>query len=103
MTGSVSVNPADWAYGVPPYGVNAVTLNVTATNATQNTYVSVYGPSAISYPYRRPDSSNLNLGPGQTVANAVTTGALEGVEIRSHSGNADFIADLTGYFTDTLG
>ena len=55
--------------GVPAIGVSAVVLNVTATNASAPTYVTVW-PSGSS----QPTASNLNLLPGETRANLVVAG-----------------------------
>ena len=83
---------------VPATGVAAVVLNVTAAEATQAGYVSVY-PSGI----RRPLVSSLNLEAiGQTVANLVTVkvGANGKVALFT-SGGTHLIADLAGYYVPT--
>ncbi len=83
------------AGGIPNSDVSAVVLNVTATEAAQAGYVSVY-PSGT----RRPTVSNLNLEDGQTAANLVT------VEVGSNgkvtlfsSGSTHLVADVAGYYT----
>ena len=85
--------------GVPAADVSAVVLNVTATEAAQPGFVSVY-PSGT----RRPTVSNLNLeAPGQTAANLVTVkvGANGKVSLFT-SGGAHLIADITGYYTPAV-
>ncbi|MEY2522204.1 MAG: hypothetical protein QOJ66_769 [Ilumatobacteraceae bacterium] len=83
---------------VPTTGVAAVLLNVTATEATQAGYVSVY-PSGT----RRPVVSSLNLeAAGQTAANLVTVkvGANGKVTLFT-SGGTQLVADLAGYYVPT--
>jgi hypothetical protein len=84
------------AGGIPHGGVSAVVLNVTATEAVQAGYVSVY-PSGT----RRPTASNLNLEAGQTAANLVTVkvGANGKVTLFS-SGGAHLVADVAGFYTE---
>jgi hypothetical protein len=81
--------------GVPAMGIAAVVLNVTATEATQAGYVSVY-PSGT----RRPLVSSLDLEAiGQTVANLVIVkvGANGKVTLFT-SGGTHLVADLAGYY-----
>ena len=70
-------------------------LNVTATGATQETFVTVY-PDGV----RRPDASSLNVGHGATIANLVIAkvGADRKVRLYNDAGGLDLIADVTGYF-----
>ena len=82
--------------GVPATGVSAVVLTVTATEATEAGYVTVW-PSGLP----RPLASNLNLrGPDHTVANQVIVppGADGSVQLYTQSG-AHLLADIAGYFT----
>lgn len=80
--------------GVHP-AANAVVLNVTATGATDETYVTVY-PEGVG----RPDASSLNVASGGTIANLVIAkvGANGKVRLYNHAGGVDLIADVTGYF-----
>jgi len=81
--------------GVPDIGVSAVVLNVTATEATDAGFVTVW-PSG----QERPLASNLNLErPGQTIPNLVVVpvGAGGRVSIFTQSG-AHLLADVAGYF-----
>jgi uncharacterized protein (DUF1501 family) len=80
--------------GVHP-AASAVVLNVTATGATDETYVTVY-PEGVG----RPDASSLNVARGGTIANLVIAkvGANGRVRLYNHAGGVDLIADVTGYF-----
>jgi hypothetical protein len=86
--------------GVPATGVEAVTLNLTATNVTAASYVTAYPTGAT-----RPLASNLNMVAGQTVPNRVTVKLGTGGKITLYNafGNADLIADVNGWFTDNSG
>jgi hypothetical protein len=70
---------------------------VTVTNPTAGSFVSVYpqGP--------KPTSSNLNFGPGRTIANLVmsklpATGYLE---LYNEVGSVDLVGDVIGYYAPT--
>lgn len=83
------------ANGVPAGGVSAVVLNVTATDATADSFLTVY-PSGSP----NPGTSNLNFTAGQTVPNLVTApvGPDGKVVIANHAGSADVVVDLEGYY-----
>jgi hypothetical protein len=82
------------AGGVPPAGVTAAVLNVTATNPTQQSYLTVWPAGAV-----QPTASNLNFGPGQTVANLVEVGLGSNgqVSLFNLSGSVDIVVDVEGY------
>jgi DNA-binding beta-propeller fold protein YncE len=87
--------------GVPATGVTAVVLNVTATDATASSYVTVFPAGGEGPP---PTASNLNFTAGETVANLVTVPVLSDygyVSFYNHSGTVDLVADLEGYYTTT--
>ncbi|MFF5976660.1 FlgD immunoglobulin-like domain containing protein [Streptomyces sp. NPDC012769] len=85
--------------GVPSTGVTAVVMNVTATNVTASSYVSVF-----PYGTARPATSNLNVVKGQVVANLVTVPVKSGkVTLYNHGGTVDLLGDVAGYFTNTAG
>ncbi|WP_370414264.1 hypothetical protein [Streptomyces fradiae] len=87
--------------GVPPVGVTAVVLNVTATAPTVGSFVSVY-PSGTA----RASASNLNFVAGQTIPNLVVVpvGADGKVAFYNKNGSVDLIADVAGYYvTDGSG
>ncbi len=86
--------------GVPSSGVSAVVLNVTATQPSAGTYVTVW-PSGVS----RPVASNLNVRAGQTRANLVTVpvGSDGKVRLYNNSGRVHLIADVQGYYLEGAG
>jgi hypothetical protein len=79
-----------------PSNATAVVLNVTGTQPTASTYVTVY-PAGEA----RPTASNLNLVAGQTRANQVTV-ALNSADRRislfNFQGATHLVADLSGYY-----
>ncbi|HEY7926695.1 MAG TPA: hypothetical protein VIG86_04640, partial [Candidatus Dormibacteraeota bacterium] len=77
-----------------PTTATAAVLNVTATNGTHSSYLTVY-PSGTNPPF----ASNLNTG-GRTVANLVTVpiGGNGAVGIFNNLGSTDVVVDLEGYF-----
>lgn len=82
--------------GVPPTGVDAVALNVTATNGTAlHSYLTVFPTGTV-----RPLASNLNFTGGTTVPNLVIArvGANGKVTVYNNSGSADVIADVQGWY-----
>ncbi|MDY0816623.1 hypothetical protein [Kitasatospora purpeofusca] len=81
--------------GVPARNVTAVVLNVTVTEPTAESFVTVY-PSGSGVP----SASNLNFSAGQTVPNLVTVpvGADGKVAFYNHVGSTDVVADLAGYY-----
>ncbi len=81
---------------VPANGVTAVQLNVTVTNPTANSFLSVF-PSGSALP----NVSNLNFGPGQTIANSVVVpvGPDGKIDFFNHIGSVDVVADISGYYT----
>jgi hypothetical protein len=79
---------------VPPTGVGAVALNVTAVTPSAAGFLTVY-PNGTSLP----NSSNLNFVPGQTVANMVITkvGSDGKVAIFNSAGGTDVVVDVVGW------
>ena len=89
------------AKNIPATGVVAVVMNLTVTNASGAGFVTVY-PSTDGTAV--PNVSDLNYGPGQTVANLVTVpvGADGYVYLAnggSTAGPIDLVADVSGYYT----
>ncbi|EWM14432.1 hypothetical protein [Kutzneria sp. 744] len=76
-----------------------VVLNVTGTNVSASTFLKVW-PSLTP----QPDTSVLNLEPGQTSANAavVALSPSHGLEIGNLAGQADAIVDIAGYFAPSF-
>jgi hypothetical protein len=81
--------------GVPAAGVGAVLLNVTVTNPTAASYVTVWPDGE-----PRPTASSLNMVAGQTVPNLVAArlGAQGQVDLFNFTGSTDLIADVVGWF-----
>ncbi len=81
---------------IPPVGVTAVVLNVTATQGTKASYLTVY-PST-SAP--RPEASNLNFGPNKNVPNLVVVklGDQGRVRFFNSVGAVHVVADVVGYY-----
>ena len=86
--------------GVPGAGVGAVVLNVTATDPTAASYLSVW-PTGTP----RPTVSNLNFTPGATVPNLVTVKVGDGgrVTIVNDTGATDVVVDVVGFYADGSG
>jgi hypothetical protein len=72
-------------------------MNVAATRVEGASYVSVWPAGEDD-----PGTSNLNLAPGQTIANLVICrlGEEGAVVIANPIANCDVIADVLGYFVD---
>ena len=81
--------------GVPASGVGAVVLNVTVTEPSAASFVTVY-PSGT----KRPLASNLNMVAGQVTPNLVIAkvGAGGKVSLFNNSGTTHLVADVMGWF-----
>jgi len=79
--------------GVPP-SVSAVVLNVTVTEPTIGSFLTVFPEGAL------PLASNLNFDPGETVPNLVNVkvGADGNVRVYNNQGSVHVIFDVAGYF-----
>jgi hypothetical protein len=86
-----------------PTGVTAVALNLTATQTTAGGVLTAYNDQDMyGDPIDAPETSNLNWGKGQTVANVVVVpvGADGVVDLYNNSaGTTQFVADVEGYYT----
>lgn len=79
-----------------PAGATAIVVNVTATDASQDTHVDLYPLGG-----RPGGTSNVNVGPGQTVANLVTlpvTYRGGAFNVRNNSGSVHVVLDVYGYY-----
>jgi hypothetical protein len=94
--GSISVSILG-AGGVPASGAEGVVVNVTVTNTTAASFLTIYPRGAV-----RPLISNLNWGPGKTIPNRVVVriGSSGDINIYNSHGSTDVIVDVNGYFTD---
>ncbi len=83
--------------GVPPTGVSAVVVNVTAVDPTSGTYLTVFPDGAA-----RPLASNLNPSVGQTVPNLVIAkvGTNGQISIYNDSGTVHLLVDVFGWLPD---
>jgi len=86
--------------GIPVTGVGAVVMNVTVTEPTAASYLTVW-PKGTA----RPVLSNLNYVPGQTVPNAVTVKLGTGGEVAvyNNAGSAHVVIDVVGFYADSEG
>jgi hypothetical protein len=80
--------------GVPPTGVTAVVVNVTAITPNRNTFITVY-PAGAS----RPATSNLNPLTGTVIANLVEVGVNGSgqMDVFNDVGTTGLIVDVEGY------
>ena len=78
-----------------PGTATAVAINVTVTNTTAASYLSVYPAGGA-----RPVVSNLNWASGETVPNLVIVpvGTSGQVSFYNYAGRTDVVVDLEGYF-----
>jgi lipoprotein-anchoring transpeptidase ErfK/SrfK len=85
------------AGGVPSSGVAAALLNVTVTDTTTPSFLTVYPQDTTMS-----TASNLNWTTGDTVANRVVAPVTASGQISVYNdfGNADVLVDVSGYFTD---
>ena len=81
--------------GIPGSGVGAVALNVTAVNASAESYLTVFPGLTTA-----PNASNLNFKAGQTIANMVIAAVGEDgtVSILNNDGATDVVIDVVGWF-----
>ena len=80
-----------------PAGTTAVTLNLTATNPTATSYLTVYPAGTI-----QPGTANLSFTKGQTISNMVIVAVGTDAKVTVYNKRRDrgrHRADLTGYFT----
>ena len=90
-----SISPLSVAAESRPRGAGAVALNVTATNPTASSFLTVWPTGA-----PRPLASNLNFGTGQTVPNMVIVpvGLNGQISIYNNTGGVDVVVDVLGWF-----
>lgn len=81
--------------GIPSSGVEAVALNVTGTDASSGTYVTVWPGGT------RPMTSLLNLDPGAVKANNIAVGLGSDGKVRlfNATGTVHVVVDIVGYWT----
>ena len=85
--------------GVPSTGATAVVVNVTVTNPTAASFLTVY-PAGEALPL----AANLNFVPAQTVPNLVTAklGTGGNLLIYNAAGSTDVVVDVAGWYDDGM-
>ena len=80
--------------GVPDSGVGAVVLNVTAAEATSDTWLTVF-----PHGHPMPETSNLNVTEGFVTANMVVATVGDGglVDVYNFAGSVELIADVMAW------
>ena len=80
--------------GVPAHGAGSVALNITATDATSATFVTVFPGGGA-----RPNASTINVVPGRTVANStiVRLGPDGTVSLYNHLGDVHLVIDVLAW------
>jgi len=96
---AVTVASSNVSDAVPPTAT-AVVLNVTASQGSAASYLTVY-PAGVT----RPLASNVNFTAGETVANRVTVGVGTSgqVEVFNGAGTVNVDVDVSGYYTGAGG
>jgi hypothetical protein len=96
--GSTQALQVAGAAGLPSAGIGAVVLNVTVTDTTGMSYLTVFPTGTV-----RPNASNLNFLPGSTVANSVTVrlNVAGQLSIYNAVGTTSVIVDIVGYYAGT--
>ena len=87
--------------GAVPGDAGAVLLNVTVTGPQRAGYVTVYGDAG-----PRPATSNLNFGPGATVANAAVVQLSGDGKVNFYNasgGTVQLVVDVAGWFASGAG
>ncbi|TDV37781.1 RCC1 domain-containing protein [Actinophytocola oryzae] len=103
-TGGQPIGPASSTSvdlsGRVPASATAVVFNLTGTEPTANTFLTVS-----PHGQARPAVSNLNLRVGETRANLVTVvvGAARVLDLYNNAGRTHAIADLAGYYSTGAG
>jgi len=79
---------------VPP-DAKAIVANVTVVDPDSSSHLDVWPAGTV-----KPNVSNLNYVPGQTVANLVTVqiGADGAIDLQNQNGSTDVIIDIVGYY-----
>jgi len=83
-----------------PLGAEAVVVNLTATEASTGSYLSLYEQGT-----SRPVTSNLNVVPQEIAANQATVriGKTGQIDLYNHAGSVSVDLDIDGYYTASGG
>ena len=87
--------------GLDIKNVAAISVNIVAVGATEQTYLTFSAKPASA----TPATSTINVGPGRAISNAtILPVAADGsVNVYNRAGDVDIIVDVTGYFTSERG
>ena len=78
----------------PDTGIGAAVLNVTSTESTEPSFVTVH-----PFGEARPEASSLNTEPGQDTPNLVVSKVVDGkVSIYNNSGSTELVVDVVGWY-----
>lgn len=96
---TIAVDVAD-AIDVPVDDVTAIVMNVTVTQPTAGGYLTVY-PSDVA----RPEISNINFAPGDTIPNLATVAVGPDGKVKIHHpyGSSHVLLDVVGFYTGSNG
>ncbi|MCB1249087.1 MAG: M4 family metallopeptidase [Acidimicrobiales bacterium] len=95
VAGGSSIDLTVTGVGGVPADATAVAVNMTVTNATAASHLTVW-PKGVTMPV----ASNLNFNAGTTIPNMVIVGVGTGgkISIFNNSGQTDVIGDVVGYY-----
>jgi hypothetical protein len=81
--------------GVVPTDARAIVANITVVTPDAFSHLDVWPAGTV-----RPNVSNLNDTPGQTVSNLVTVkiGANGAIDVENRNGSVDVVIDIVGYY-----
>ncbi|MBP9821189.1 hypothetical protein KBC85_03540, partial [Candidatus Saccharibacteria bacterium] len=83
--------------GIPESNVSAVVLNVTAVVPSAVGYATIWAKGS-----NKPETSNINYNPKQSVSNSVTVRVGENGKVRLHNnseGSTNYVIDVVGYYS----
>jgi hypothetical protein len=94
---TINVQVTGGSSGVPTSGASAVVFNLTATNGTETSHVTVF-PTGQT----RPTATNLNFHAKVNIANLVTVKLASNGQVSMYNGagSVDLIADVVGWYAD---
>jgi peptidoglycan-N-acetylglucosamine deacetylase len=98
-SGQIAVGPNGRLFVAVPSEANAVTVNLTATDATSDGFLTAYPCSQSSVP----TVSNLNFSAGETIANLATVRVDSAGLCVAASASTHVIVDLLGWYATTAG
>ena len=97
------LQPGDQLLLVPPAATAALAMNVTATDTTGDSFLTVF-PDPASTQMQPPLTSDLNWSPGVVAANFVvvsSAGSAPGIVFYNNVGTVNLVVDLEGVYSTT--